>query len=67
METQKVETKYFVEGKEAKLIASQCGTKIYKVENEESTAPLYYITNYDEVIAVFNTNSVIILENYIVK
>ena len=66
MEIQKVETKYFIGDKEAKLIVSQCGTKIYKIENE-STAPLYYITNYDEVVATFNTNAVIISENYRVK
>ena len=66
MEIQKVETKYFIGDKEAKLIVSQYGTKIYKIENE-STAPLYYITNYDEVVAIFNTNAVIISENYRVK
>ena len=67
MEIQKVETKYFIGDKEAKLVVSQCGTKIYKVENEKSTAPLYYITNYDEVVATFNTNAVSVPENYIVK
>ena len=61
MEIQKVETKYFINGKEARLVAQQLGTKIYKTDD------CYYVTNYDEVIAEFNTNAVIISENYMAK
>lgn len=66
MEQKNVETKYFINGVEAKLVAQQLGTKIYKSLDEEHVTT-YYVTNYDEVIAEFNTNAVIIPENYMAK
>ena len=43
----KVENKFYVEDKEVVLVADKYSTKIYKADNN------YYVTNYDEVVAVF--------------
>ena len=61
MEVNNVETKYFVDNKEVKLIVQQCGTKIYQAED------YYYVTNYDEIVATFKCTDVSVPERFIVK
>lgn len=58
---EKVVNKYYIKGKEVTLVAERYATKIYKGDSA------YYVTNYEEVVAEFDTHAVIIPKEVCVK
>ena len=56
-----IETKYYINGREVVLVAEDFGTKIYQ---DISNVDQFYITSYENVVAIISKGSANIEQDY---